>query len=176
MTRDRGIRQSPRSVGTEYEDRPWSWQHQPAESKILWMPRTERAELGSWGEELVGRSTNCLRCTREQTVRRLPNNFKCADLIFDSCGYLAQVKSTVVSDVDDLPSTLLGAAWAPSTNASKPVSTFLSSLFSRRLTVDNGQSSTFQRICRVKTCSSRGVHYLRRPTAPAGGAHDSTRY
>ena len=39
--------------------------------------------------------------------------FKCADIICDFCGYLAQVKTTTVSTIDDLPNTVLGAAWGP---------------------------------------------------------------
>lgn len=77
------------------------------------MPPTVRQELGSWGEELVRKSTPCLRCKRKRSLRRLPTNFKCADIICDFCGYLAQVKTTDVADVDQLPKTLLGAAWAP---------------------------------------------------------------
>ena len=55
----------------------------------------------------------CPRCKRLKTLARLPPNFKCADLICDFCGYLAQVKATTVSDVDVLPPRVLGAAWRP---------------------------------------------------------------
>ena len=44
---------------------------------------------------------------------RLPNNFKCADVICDFCGYLAQVKAARVRNVDAIPNTVLGAAWGP---------------------------------------------------------------
>ena len=44
---------------------------------------------------------------------RLPNNFKCADVICDFCGYLAQVKAARVRNVDAIPNTVLGAAWEP---------------------------------------------------------------
>lgn len=44
---------------------------------------------------------------------RLPNNFKCADVICDFCGYLAQVKTARVRNVDSIPNTVLGAAWGP---------------------------------------------------------------
>jgi hypothetical protein len=40
-------------------------------------------------------------------------NFKCADVICDFCGYLAQVKTTERGDLDALPRKLMGAAWAP---------------------------------------------------------------
>ena len=40
-------------------------------------------------------------------------NFRCADIICDFCGYLAQVKSTKRADVDTLPKSLMGSAWGP---------------------------------------------------------------
>ncbi len=43
----------------------------------------------------------------------MPPNFKCADVICDFCGYLAQVKSSKVPDVNVLPKRVLGAAWGP---------------------------------------------------------------
>lgn len=43
----------------------------------------------------------------------LITNFKCADIICDFCGYLAQVKAATTSDIDKLPKRLLGAAWRP---------------------------------------------------------------
>jgi type II restriction enzyme len=43
----------------------------------------------------------------------LPANFKCADIICDFCGYLAQVKTTERSDISTVPGSLLGAAWGP---------------------------------------------------------------
>ena len=46
-------------------------------------------------------------------MRLLPTNFKCADLICDFCGFLAQVKSVTASDLSKLPRTILGAAWKP---------------------------------------------------------------
>lgn len=73
---------------------------------------TAKQALGTRGEDLVARYCLCPRCKRTRTLRRLPPNFKCADLICDFCGYLAQVKTTTVRDVDRLPKTLLGAAWS----------------------------------------------------------------
>jgi hypothetical protein len=55
----------------------------------------------------------CPRCKRDKVLRRLPPNFKCADIICDFCGYLAQVKTSTQKDVDVLPSSILGAAWGP---------------------------------------------------------------
>lgn len=44
---------------------------------------------------------------------RLPPNFKCADLICDFCGFLAQVKASTSANVGVLPSKIMGAAWGP---------------------------------------------------------------
>jgi hypothetical protein len=43
----------------------------------------------------------------------LPVNFRCADIICDFCGYLAQVKATERADVGTLPRSLMGAAGGP---------------------------------------------------------------
>jgi len=56
---------------------------------------------------------SCPRCKRSRTLRRLPTNFKCADIICDFCGFLAQVKTSSQQDVETLPSRLPGAAWTP---------------------------------------------------------------
>lgn len=70
-------------------------------------------QLGAWGEQLVAKVCDCPQCKRRKTLKRLPPNFKCADLICDFCGYLAQVKSTSVAAVSPLPKQVLGAAWRP---------------------------------------------------------------
>lgn len=44
---------------------------------------------------------------------RLPPNFKCADVICDFCGYLAQVKTASTSVIESVPKAVLGAAWGP---------------------------------------------------------------
>ncbi len=60
------------------------------------------------------RECSCPRCKRPpKTLVRLPPNFKCADVICDFCGYLGQVKASTVRDIDQLPKTVLGAAWGP---------------------------------------------------------------
>jgi hypothetical protein len=56
---------------------------------------------------------SCPSCKHERTLRRLPINFRCADVIGDFCGYLAKVKATERADMDALPRSLLGSAWAP---------------------------------------------------------------
>jgi hypothetical protein len=72
-----------------------------------------RQSLGIFGEQRVARDCACPRCKRSKTLVRLPTNFKCADLICDFCGYLAQVKASKVADVDKLPASIFGAAWGP---------------------------------------------------------------
>src|SRR5438876_5604271 len=73
---------------------------------------TDKQQLGEFGERLVCKRSNCPRCKRATTLRRLPTNFKCADVICDFCGYLAQVKTTRSKDLDKVPNTVLGAAWS----------------------------------------------------------------
>ena len=56
----------------------------------------------------------CPQCkSSSRTLRALPNNFKCADVICDFCGYLAQVKAKTVQEATDLTDVVLGAAWGP---------------------------------------------------------------
>ncbi len=74
---------------------------------------TSKQLLGTWGEKLVAKTCDCPKCKRDKTLRLLPPNFKCADLICDFCGFLAQVKATTVRTVSPLPRQVLGAAWAP---------------------------------------------------------------
>ncbi|WP_296576858.1 DpnI domain-containing protein [Phreatobacter sp.] len=74
---------------------------------------TARQELGQFAETLVAKSCTCPRCKRSRTLIRLPTNFKCADLICDFCGYLAQVKGATVRDVGVIPGSVMGAAWGP---------------------------------------------------------------
>jgi len=75
---------------------------------------TSRQALGEFGEKLVAQKVLCPGCKAiERTLRLLPTNFKCADLICDFCGYLAQVKSVTSTNLEKLPKTILGAAWPP---------------------------------------------------------------
>jgi hypothetical protein len=70
--------------------------------------------LGDKGEELVRSKIDCPKCKRsKRSLRTLPRNFRCADLICDFCGYLAQVKSVTVDDLGKMPKSILGAAWEP---------------------------------------------------------------
>ena len=75
--------------------------------------RTNKQLLGDFGENLIIKKFNCPKCKRIKSLKKLPQNFKCADIICDFCGYLAQVKTKTVSDIDKFPSKVLGAAWGP---------------------------------------------------------------
>ncbi len=74
---------------------------------------SDKIDLGNWGEELVAKSASCPRCKKTRTLKKLVQNFKCADLICDFCGFIAQVKTARVSNVDVMPKSILGAAWGP---------------------------------------------------------------
>ena len=74
---------------------------------------TVRQQLGEFGDQRVVKDCACLRCKRLGSLVRLPPNFKCADVICDFCGYLAQVKTATVAAVETPPRQILGAAWGP---------------------------------------------------------------
>jgi len=77
---------------------------------------TRNQILGNLGEEFVRKNIDCPRCKRpNKSLGRLPTNFKCADLICDFCGYLAQVKTSNWREVSPYPigKKIPGAAWAP---------------------------------------------------------------
>lgn len=75
---------------------------------------TEKQILGEFGEKFViANHSWCPKCKRHSTLKRLPANFKCADIICDFCGYLAQVKTMRTKNVDKHPRLVLGAAWGP---------------------------------------------------------------
>src|SRR5262245_24638478 len=74
---------------------------------------TKKQVLGRWGETLVVKTFACPKCKKFYSLKRLPTNFKCADVICDFCGYLAQVKTMTVKDLEKPPKTILGAAWKP---------------------------------------------------------------
>ena len=74
---------------------------------------TAKQKLGEYGEAQVTKHCSCPQCKQSRTLKRLPTNFKCADIICDFCGYLAQVKAKSVTRLDSIPKTILGAAWGP---------------------------------------------------------------
>ncbi len=75
--------------------------------------RTNKQLLGDFGENLIIKKFNCPKCKRIKSLKKLPQNFKCADIICDFCGYLAQVKTKTISNIEKFPSKVLGAAWGP---------------------------------------------------------------
>lgn len=93
--------QARRGLGLNRLSTPYNW-HMP----------TEKQKLGERGEYLVTQHCTCPRCKRKKTLKRLRANFKCADLICDFCGFLAQVKTKTVMDIAEVPKTVLGAAWS----------------------------------------------------------------
>ena len=74
---------------------------------------TAKQKLGEFGERAVAKSCLCPKCKREKTLKLLPKNFKCADLVCDFCGYLGQVKTKTSKNIEVLPTQVLGAAWGP---------------------------------------------------------------
>lgn len=77
---------------------------------------TAKQDLGDGGEKLVARHARCPGCKRtDRTFKVLPTNFKCADLVCDFCGYLAQVKSKAMKGElpDRISGPIPGAAWGP---------------------------------------------------------------
>ena len=74
---------------------------------------TEKQKLGDFGEEMVVKNCHCPKCKKEKTLKLLPKNFKCADVVCDFCGYLAQVKAKSVKDINSVPKQIIGAAWGP---------------------------------------------------------------
>lgn len=72
---------------------------------------TRKQKLGKKGEKLIVQQCSCPRCKHEKTLKQLPRNFKCADIICEFCGYLAQVKTKRTNDTERLPNSILGGAW-----------------------------------------------------------------
>src|SRR5271165_6342847 len=70
--------------------------------------------MDSWGE-CVTRECRCPRCKRSRTLVRLPANFKCADVICDFCGYLAQVKAVTVRIGGQPPEAGFGSSMGTAT-------------------------------------------------------------
>lgn len=73
--------------------------------------QTNRQKLGELGEKYVIKQCGCPHCKKTGTLVRLPANFKCADIICNFCGYLAQVKTVRVNNIASVPDRILGAAW-----------------------------------------------------------------
>ena len=73
---------------------------------------TDKQKLGDWGEKQI-KKFDYFKCKHQNTLKQLPPNFKCADIICDFCGYLAQVKTKQPKNIDKIPKRMLGAAWGP---------------------------------------------------------------
>ncbi|UCH37738.1 MAG: hypothetical protein JSV76_00730 [Candidatus Bathyarchaeota archaeon] len=73
---------------------------------------TRYQRLGELGEKAVAKLCDCPEC-EEGNLKILPRNFKCADIICDFCGFLAQVKTKRVKKTAEQINMLLGAAWKP---------------------------------------------------------------
>jgi hypothetical protein len=90
---------------------------------------TEKQLLGDGAERLVTQHARCPGCKPSaKTFKVLPRNFKCADLICDFCGYLAQVKGKRVKGAlpDRCPDSVLGAAWGRNVSGWRPAPTSVS--------------------------------------------------
>ncbi len=74
---------------------------------------TAKQQLGVFGEIVVARHCTCPRCKKGKSLKRLPPNFKCADVVCDFCVYLGQVKAKTVRNIETIPTKILGAAWGP---------------------------------------------------------------
>ena len=72
---------------------------------------TKNQKTGIHGETIIQKNFNCPKCKKIKTLKKLPQNFKCADVICDFCGFLAQVKTTHSKNLEKIPNTILGAAW-----------------------------------------------------------------
>ena len=69
-------------------------------------------QTGDDGEELVRKFCNCPRCNHKGRFRKLTSGFKSVDLICEFCGFVAQVKTKTVRNIDKVPSTILAGAWS----------------------------------------------------------------
>lgn len=69
-------------------------------------------EIGNTGEQAVKDHCVCPKCNKGR-LKILPPNFKCADVICDFCGFLAQVKARNVKRKKQEIKKLPRAAWKP---------------------------------------------------------------
>ncbi len=81
---------------------------------------TKMQQIGKFGEDKVKENCFCPSCKISEltqsgnptsTFKLLSDGFKCADIICDFCGYLAQVKTKTVGNVDQIPSNIRGGSW-----------------------------------------------------------------
>ena len=78
----------------------------------LVLMKRDKKKKGDLAEKVVClKITSCPRCKKGR-LRRLRENFECADVICSSCGYLAQVKYVTVTNPEvEYISRLPGATW-----------------------------------------------------------------
>lgn len=74
------------------------------------MPRTKRQLQGDLGQKVVCQHCLCPKCKRGK-LKQLIGNFKCADVICDFCGFLAQLKTPTIKSPTEKITTILGGAW-----------------------------------------------------------------
>jgi hypothetical protein len=74
------------------------------------LPRTERQQLGDLGQRVVCRYCKCPKCKKGK-LKQLIGSFKCADVICDFCGFVAQVKAITVKSPNNRVLQLRGGAW-----------------------------------------------------------------
>ena len=98
---------------------------------------------------------------------KLPNNFKCADVICDFCGYLAQVKTVRVRNVESVPNAVLGAAWGPQKD--RMASAIYFPLFLVLIGVSKTAYSIFYLSADLQVPS---MFQPRSPLSPTAGAQD----
>lgn len=72
---------------------------------------TDKQKLGEYGEKLVCKLCSCPQCKRSGMFKRLPNNFKCLDLICEFCTNVVQVKTSNQPNISKIPSSVPGGGW-----------------------------------------------------------------
>jgi hypothetical protein len=108
-----------------------------------------------------------LDAKRSQTLKRLPANFKCANVICDFCGDLGQVKTVATNDISQIPKHVLGAAWGPQKERMQAgfISLYFSSWYPRSGVI---QSFICQQMYKSRKCLSLARRYRTRQGGLAG--------
>jgi hypothetical protein len=74
------------------------------------LPRTRIQQQGDLGQTAVCKYCTCPKCKKGK-LKQLIGGFKCADVICDFCGFVAQVKAPTVNSANEKVLTILGGAW-----------------------------------------------------------------
>ena len=64
------------------------------------MSKTNKQLLGERGEILVTKKCPCPKCKSEKSLKRLPQNFKCADIVCDFCDASQNMDNMVCVSLD----------------------------------------------------------------------------